>query len=63
MELLGMTSDKLLIDKNAACNLDALCSLLEDKLAYDSEERDMVVMHHEFKIKWDVNKEVMDKSC
>ncbi|KAJ3000998.1 hypothetical protein HDV02_000067 [Globomyces sp. JEL0801] len=36
--------------------LDAFCALLQEKLVYGKDERDMVAMHHEFGIKWDNGK-------
>ena len=32
--------------------LDSFCELLQTKLVYGPHERDMVIMHHEFGIKW-----------
>lgn len=32
--------------------LDAFCDLLQERLVYETGERDMVAMHHEFDIKW-----------
>lgn len=51
MEWLGM-NEHTVVDPNATTYLDALCSLLQDKLVYKKGERDMVAMHHEFKIEW-----------
>jgi hypothetical protein len=44
MEQLGMKSKELEVDHNVSTNLDAFCSLLEDKLAYAPGERDMVCL-------------------
>ncbi|KAJ3101305.1 hypothetical protein HDU96_010059 [Phlyctochytrium bullatum] len=35
--------------------LDAFCALLQAKLVYLKNERDMVIMHHEFGIRWGEN--------
>ncbi|KAJ3105261.1 hypothetical protein HDU97_008284 [Phlyctochytrium planicorne] len=32
--------------------LDSFCALLQAKLVYSKNERDMVIMHHEFGIRW-----------
>jgi alpha-aminoadipic semialdehyde synthase len=32
--------------------LDVFCDLLQAKLIYEPNERDMVIMHHEFGIRW-----------
>lgn len=35
------------------CLLDALCALMEEKLAYEDGERDMVLLSHDFLAEWD----------
>lgn len=44
MQWLGMLSEKRA--GSSASIVDALCSVLEEKLVYDEGERDMVLMHH-----------------
>jgi alpha-aminoadipic semialdehyde synthase len=44
------------------CILDSFCFLLQKKLAYQQNERDMVAMHHEFGIKWSDGRKELRKS-
>lgn len=52
MNWLGMNDPHEVVDHTASSYLDAFCSLLQEKLVYSASERDMVAMHHEFKILW-----------
>lgn len=52
MQWLKMFDKNEMLDPNARSTLDAFCSLLQLKLAYERDERDMVVMHHEFEVEW-----------
>ena len=47
LEWLGLFEEKQ-ISSSTNTILDALCNLFEEKLQYTPEERDMIVMHHEF---------------
>ncbi|MBN1540053.1 MAG: saccharopine dehydrogenase NADP-binding domain-containing protein [Candidatus Thermoplasmatota archaeon] len=47
-EWLGLLDDRYLLDHTS--RLDALSSLLQEKLYYDRDERDMVVLQHTFNV-------------
>ena len=49
MEFVGLLGDEIVSDKGITY-LDALCELLEPRLAYAPGERDMIVMVHEFDV-------------
>ncbi len=51
LKWLGLFDDRVIPSK-AATTLDALCHLFEEKLQYEPGERDMIVMHHEFIVKY-----------
>ncbi|KAJ3196917.1 hypothetical protein HK101_007282 [Irineochytrium annulatum] len=51
LEWMDMTSHHHTVHA-AASTLDAFCALLQAKLVYGPDERDMVIMHHEFGIQW-----------
>lgn len=48
LQWLGVTNTETPVPLNASNALDALCVLMERKLAYDETERDMVVRTHKF---------------
>ncbi len=56
LEWLGLFSD-VLIPSALNTRLDSLCHLFEEKLQYASDERDMIVMHHEFIAEYSDKKE------
>ena len=59
MKWLGLFNhdNNVCISNGASCTvLDAFCSLLQTRLVYEKGERDMVCMHHEFKLKFDDGK-------
>ncbi len=47
LEWIGLFDDRP-IPAGTGTYLDALCHLFEEKLQYEPNERDMIVMHHEF---------------
>ena len=51
LKWLGLFDDRVIPSK-ATTTLDALCHLFEEKLQYEPGERDMIVMHHEFIVKY-----------
>lgn len=56
LEWLGLFKDKT-IPKETPTPLDALCNLFEEKLQYGPNERDMIVMRHQFLVDYDDKKE------
>lgn len=51
VEWLGLLGDERIdLDKGTA--MDVLCKILLDKLKYEPEERDLVVLHHEFVVEY-----------
>jgi saccharopine dehydrogenase-like NADP-dependent oxidoreductase len=51
LQWLGCYSDAPVTDRSSILN--AFCALLQEKLAYEEGERDMVLMQHEFGITYD----------
>ncbi|KAI9351101.1 Saccharopine dehydrogenase-domain-containing protein [Zopfochytrium polystomum] len=49
---LEMLSDGHPVHNPSPSVLDAFCALLQAKLVYLPDERDMVIMHHEFGVNW-----------
>jgi saccharopine dehydrogenase (NADP+, L-glutamate forming) len=41
--------------------LDCLCAQLEKKLSFEKGDRDVVILHHIFEIKWRDGKKVLKK--
>lgn len=64
-EWLGLLDDRTAFKVNpkAATALDTLCALLEQKLTYGPDERDMVCLHHIFGVRTRDGKEVGDVLC
>ncbi|MBS3793541.1 MAG: saccharopine dehydrogenase NADP-binding domain-containing protein [Candidatus Thorarchaeota archaeon] len=56
LEWLGLFDEKT-IPKDTKTPLDALCNLFEQKLQYGPNERDMIVMRHQFIVNYDNKKE------
>jgi saccharopine dehydrogenase-like NADP-dependent oxidoreductase len=56
LQWLGLFADKK-IPTGTTTRLDALCHLFEEKMQYAPGERDMLVMHHEFTVKYSSRKE------
>jgi saccharopine dehydrogenase (NADP+, L-glutamate forming)/spermidine synthase len=56
-EWLGLLDDRDLLDGTS--RMDALSSLLQEKLFYDKGERDMIVLQHTFKVKINGKSKVM----
>jgi saccharopine dehydrogenase (NADP+, L-glutamate forming) len=50
MKWLGLFSQDIV--ENRGTYLDTLCATLEKKMAYESHERDMVMLQHKFGIEW-----------
>ncbi len=51
LQWLGLFADKK-IPTGTTTRLDALCHLFEEKMQYAPSERDMLIMHHEFTVKY-----------
>lgn len=56
LEWLGLFQDEP-IPEDTMTPLDALCHLFEEKLQYSPNERDMIVMRHQFLVEYDGEKE------
>ncbi|KAJ3217080.1 hypothetical protein HDU67_008549 [Dinochytrium kinnereticum] len=54
LEWMDMTSEHHTVHPSPSI-LDSFCALLQAKLIYEKDERDMVIMHHEFGIRWGSN--------
>jgi len=52
LEFLGAFNQETRLVSTAPSVLDSFCSLLQDKLEYAPEERDMAIMHHEFGVEY-----------
>ncbi len=50
LEWLGLFSDSEKVEKEPGTVLDALCALMQSKMAFKEGERDMIVLHHSFRI-------------
>lgn len=46
-----MFDEGTLVVRRNTC-IDSLCALLEERLSYGKEERDMVLLQHQFQIQW-----------
>jgi saccharopine dehydrogenase-like NADP-dependent oxidoreductase len=51
-----MLSDNVPVRKEKTI-IDSFCALLEDKLQYSEGERDLVILHHIFKVRWEDGRE------
>lgn len=52
LEFLGAFNRETPLAAGAPTLLDSFCSLLQEKLAYAPDERDMAIMHHEFGVEY-----------
>lgn len=52
LEFLGAFNSETPLASSAPSLLDSFCTLLQDKLAYAPDERDMAIMHHEFGVEY-----------
>lgn len=59
LEWLGCYSDAPVTDRSSILN--AFCALLQEKLAYEEGERDMVLMQHEFNVTYKNDKDRPDE--
>eukprot|EP00474_Spongospora_subterranea_P000217 CRZ00675.1 hypothetical protein [Spongospora subterranea] len=51
-EWLGILNEDCIIAKGASSPIDAFTALLEQKMKFTPNERDMVILRHDFSIKW-----------